>query len=493
MVDGFVPPGGVGSPSLPGPRVPWAAQRRGVGLRSQRSRSALIAADEPEEAGPGVQASPAADDCGLAAPPPSPPPPPPPSLPHRRHTAASGKDRAQLTAAAAATIGEEEDPAAAAAPRVRMGALKEQPVEDVVSAALGSIHPPLRRLWTKADFLHIHATSGVAFLLGGTLWQAARVADLCLQGGAGASEALLAADSPACALLCAAGLVNAVSAVPMARFSSNQILDLRDLKGNGFSLGGTGLTAMCLWMAWWFSGAYPTALHAADGVLVCVFSLLCILTTINWELMVKRHFSSGDLEFVSEQQQRQQRQQQQHQGSAAGGGSGTAAADAGASASVSAAAAGRRPRVAPKRGRQDRKLAGVVSEEDSASQVAVKKWLYRIASWPNLTQIFFMSSITLGGSAWLAQVLDLYPLQGRLLFDYSFSSALGYSLSMFGETLRDRRLLSLEQDFVVLLVGVLAPMGVVALDAGAAGHAAQINPLLYWAMFGQVGGGPGAG
>lgn len=337
-----------------------------------------------------------------------------------------------------------------------MDLLKEQPVEDVIGALLSSIHPPLRRLWTKADFLHLHATSGLVFLVGGPLWQLARVVD----GFHGHADSLpfLASDSATSGILCLAGFLNALSAIPMARFSSNKILDISDLKGNGFSLGGTGLTAMCLWMAWWFSGSYPEALHALDGPLVGLFSLLCILTTINWELMVKRQFSTGDMEFSP--------------------GHGQEGAEAAAAATAPVA-----PR---KRDRQDRKLNGVVSAEDTASQVAVKKWLYRIASWPNLTQIFFMSSISLGGTAWLTGVLDTYPCQDRLLFDYSFASALGYSLSMFGETLRDRRLLTLEQDFVVLLAGVLAPMGIVVLDTIAAGSAMQINPGLYWAMFGQI-------
>ena len=36
----------------------------------------------------------------------------------------------------------------------------------------------------------------------------------------------------------------------MSRFSSNKIMDLKDLKANGFTFGGTGLTCMCLYIAW---------------------------------------------------------------------------------------------------------------------------------------------------------------------------------------------------------------------------------------------------
>ena len=61
------------------------------------------------------------------------------------------------------------------------------------------------------------------------------------------------------------GLINALSAVPMSRFSSNKLFDYTDLKANGFTFGGTGLTCMCLYIAWWFSGDYPQSRRAAAG------------------------------------------------------------------------------------------------------------------------------------------------------------------------------------------------------------------------------------
>lgn len=146
--------------------------------------------------------------------------------------------------------------------------------------------------------------------------------------------------------------------------------------------------------------------------------------------------------------------------------------------------------------RQDRKMHVASRSEtrveegpEAAAVLAVsvetKKWLYRIASWPNLTQILFMSSISLGGTAWMSAVEAQYPAQPRLLFDYAFASALGYALSMFAETLRDRKLISLDADFACLLLGVVGPMLVVSLDAIASVDAAQINPILYWRMFGN--------
>jgi len=331
---------------------------------------------------------------------------------------------------------------------VVMEQLKEQPRDNFVGQVLRSIDPKLLRVWTKADFLHAHAVSGVVFLGLGTLWQLARVADAFQHGDA---SGWLASDSALAGLLMFSGLLNGLTAIPMARFSSNKILDLSDLKGNGFSLGGTGLTTMCLWLAWWFSGSLPELLHGADMGLFVFFSALCVGTTYNWELMVQKNFSGGDNEFGGQQAK-------------------------------------------PKATRSDRKFAAAASDAPGstavamdASTTATKKWLYRIASWPNLTQILFMTSVVFGGTAWLEATREIYPDQPRLLFDYSFASALGYSLSMFGETLRDRKLITLEQDFVVLLFGVVAPMGIVTLDWLASDGAAQINPAQYWWIFTHLG------
>ena len=70
-----------------------------------------------------------------------------------------------------------------------------------------------------------------------------------------------------------------------------------------------------------------------------------------------------------------------------------------------------------------------------------------------------------------------------MLYDYAFSSMLGYSLSMFAETLRDRKLIGLEVDFAVLALGVFGPTGIFLIDAAASGAEAQWNPAEYWAIF----------
>ena len=70
----------------------------------------------------------------------------------------------------------------------------------------------------------------------------------------------------------------------MSRFNSNKMFDLKDLKANGFTFGGTGLTCMCLYIAWWFSGDYPTWLLPFDIPIFVFWALVCVGTTANWEV-----------------------------------------------------------------------------------------------------------------------------------------------------------------------------------------------------------------
>ena len=368
------------------------------------------------------------------------------------------------------------------APDLMMEQLKSVADTDPIGRFLFARWPKMRRLWTKADFLHAHAISGTIFIPGATLWLIARVVD---DFAGGSAEGYLAADSSLSLLLTVAGVVNALTAIPMARFSSDKMFDLSDLKGNGFSLGGTGLTCMCAWMAWWFSGSYPALLHGIDAPLVVLFSLLCVATTVNWEVMVQQNFEGDGAEQRLE------------------------AASATAGAEASGRGGGGGAGGATKKTRQNRKFAAALKEElssitadaqvDNDGEVAeamaaavvaktkqtieVKKWLYRVASWPNLTQILFMSSIFLGSGPWLHNLDAAYPDQTRLLYDYAFSSMLGYSLSMFAETLRDRKLIGLEVDFAVLALGVFGPTGIFLIDAAASGAEAQWNPAEYWAIF----------
>jgi hypothetical protein len=56
---------------------------------------------------------------------------------------------------------------------------------------------------------------------------------------------------------------------------------------------------------------------------------------------------------------------------------------------------------------------------------------------------------------------------------------------MFAETLRDRKLITLEQDLVILITGFVFPMVSVAIDGLTYGSAVTINPAQYWALFGN--------
>ena len=94
-----------------------------------------------------------------------------------------------------------------------------------------------------------------------------------------------------------AGLVNALSAIPMSRFNSNKMFDLNDLKANGFTFGGTGLTCMCLYIAWWFSGDYPTWLLPFDIPIFVFWALVCVGTTANWEVTPQQNFEQFELTY----------------------------------------------------------------------------------------------------------------------------------------------------------------------------------------------------
>jgi len=310
-----------------------------------------------------------------------------------------------------------------ASSKVVMERLKNQEDDDGgLSTLLGNFLTLLdpsgtvrRRLWTRADFMHIHAVSGAYFLFLGIPWLLySHVVDaLDTSVPMGTSSWFLTS-------LLLAGLVNALSAVPMSRFSSNKIMDIRDLKANGFTFGGTGLTCMCLYIAWWFSGDYPGFMRAFDIPIFFFWSLVCVGTTANWEIMLQQNFEANERKCVK------------------------------------------------------------VSEKEMRQ----KAILYRLASWPNLTQLTFMYSIPFGGLAWLQQAQTTWPMQSTPMYHYGMASALGYALSMFSETLRDRKLVTLDQDLLILIIGFCFPMVSVIIDGLTYGSAVSINPAEYWALFG---------
>merc|ERR1719443_2269510 len=265
-----------------------------------------------------------------------------------------------------------------------------------------------KRLWTRADFMHIHAVTGAYFLFLGIPWLLFSHIDNALH-----PTVPMETSSWFLTSLLIAGLVNALSAVPMSRFSSNKIMDIKDLKANGFTFGGTGLTCMCLYIAWWFSGDYPTFLHNFDIPIFFFWALVCVGTTANWETMLQQNFEANE--------------------------------------------------------RSTGKFTKVSKDEMNKKAI-----LYRLASWPNLTQLTFMYSIPFGGMAWLQQAEQIWPMQNTPMYHYGIASAMGYALSMFSETLRDRKLVTLEQDLLILIIGFCFPMVSVVLDGATYGSAVTI-------------------
>jgi len=310
---------------------------------------------------------------------------------------------------------------------VAMERLKnDEDTDGGISALLGSFLNVLdpsgivrRRLWTRADFMHIHAVSGGYFLFLGLPW-------LLYSHVVNALDTSVPMQTSSWFLtsLLVMGLVNALSAVPMSRFSSNKMFDLKDLKANGFTFGGTGLTCMCLYIAWWFSGDYPALLRPFDIPIFFFWTLVCVGTTANWEIMLQQNFEANE--------------------------------------------------------RETGKFAKVSKDEMNKKAI-----LYRLASWPNLTQLTFMYSIPFGGAAWLAQCEAIWPMQNTPMYHYGIASAMGYALSMFSETLRDRKLVTLEQDLLILIIGFCFPMVSVVVDGLTYGSAVTISPPEYWALFGS--------
>lgn len=307
-----------------------------------------------------------------------------------------------------------------------MDKLKAEEDVDGGLAALGSLFLTMldtsgtvrRRLWTKADYMHIHAVSGAYFLFAGIPW-------LVYSHIVAAMDPTVPMERSSWFLtsLLIAGLVNAVSAIPMSRFNSNKMFDLNDLKANGFTFGGTGLTCMCLWIAWWFSGDYPDWLQPYNTAWFALWTAVCVGTTLNWETMLQQNFEANE--------------------------------------------------------RAGKKLAKL-----SKKELQQKSILYRLASWPNLTQLMFMYSIPFGGLAWLQTVTEKWPMEATPMYHYGMASALGYALSMFSETLRDRKLVSLETDLLILIIGFVFPMISVVVDGLTYGSAVTISPPEYWTMFG---------
>ena len=71
------------------------------------------------------------------------------------------------------------------------------------------------------------------------------------------------------------------------------------------------------------------------------------------------------------------------------------------------------------------------------------------------------------------------------MYHYGIASAMGYALSMFSETLRDRKLVTLRTDLIILIIGFVFPMVSVGLDGLTYGSSVSVYPPDYWYLWGH--------
>ena len=102
---------------------------------------------------------------------------------------------------------------------------------------------------------------------------------------------------------------------------------------------------------------------------------------------------------------------------------------------------------------------------EGADEMNEKRLMYWLASWPNLTQLAFLSSIPLGGTAWLEGMVEQYPQHMMPMYNYGTALAMSYALNMFVEKLRDRKLIDLQMDMKIMVAGFVLPNVSVAMDA----------------------------
>ncbi|KAG5180406.1 hypothetical protein JKP88DRAFT_349517 [Tribonema minus] len=130
-----------------------------------------------------------------------------------------------------------------------------------------------QRMWTKMDFLHLHAISGVAFSGVGTLWIMKYLYDAA-QG----APMQAAPDALSLGLL-TVGAINCFSCLPMTS-NPNQ--------AGGFKFLGVGMTLNSIWQAWWVSGTYPAGLASVDPWLAGAFLIAIVSGIVDSEVALSR-------------------------------------------------------------------------------------------------------------------------------------------------------------------------------------------------------------
>ncbi|CAN0307993.1 unnamed protein product [Discosporangium mesarthrocarpum] len=122
-----------------------------------------------------------------------------------------------------------------------------------------------RRLVTKEDLFHLHAASGLIFLVGTSAW---------ILYGLGAELATgvpdLDVSSKVPVFLLGAGLFNVLSSIPMAHTRS-------------WYLAGMASSVAGLWLAWWFSDLYPAWLGNADPWIASAVLAITVISAVETE------------------------------------------------------------------------------------------------------------------------------------------------------------------------------------------------------------------
>jgi len=278
-----------------------------------------------------------------------------------------------------------------------------------------------RRMWTKLDFLHIHASSGILFLGLGFPWTLYTVLK---HFGADGIDLAQSENLSSFFLIFMAmqGAVNAISGFPMTRFSSTNMLA-------EFFSNSSWQTLIWVWSKLWFSGdGYPSWLHGTPDAIIFIFSSFIFLDSsrLNERMKLASSRTKGNQD-------------------------------------------------------KDEKLSLSTSK---IMEVGYLKFIVFQVNLLNLLQIGFLSGPCLGEVEWMNKVTETYPLQRLLLFDFSFAMAVGFSFALLAQSLNERKIVTNEQYFtIIIFLGNLYPIMVAVADSIAFGDKATINPIQYWYIF----------
>ncbi|CAN0040467.1 unnamed protein product [Ectocarpus sp. 4 AP-2014] len=127
------------------------------------------------------------------------------------------------------------------------------------------MHVLRRRMITKEDWMHLHASSGALYIVGGSLYLLGVIG---MELFTGTPQLDTTSALPLCVL--GFGAVNTFSSIPMANTRS-------------WVLSGLCLSTMQLWNAWYVSGAYPASLAPADPWLAAANLSLLVIACVEAE------------------------------------------------------------------------------------------------------------------------------------------------------------------------------------------------------------------